>query len=424
MKKFTMVLAGILSLTMVTPAFAGATDVFSVGAEMTPVNEDEGAADTTQDALDVAYNIEAAGYDPEVVLSREDDSNIKINTNTVTLNKLNSGVVYLAAHGSTDGKEAIWVNTNTGLNYRVVNDVYYLPAFGINAADGDFSNCKLALIGTCNGGLTGGLANIMQKNGADCAVGWTDSVWSITMARYNKILTSYLANNKTIQEAIKGANAEIVKQEDLNIDERVLKYKTYGGGVYNPIKINSAKSGSLSNSKDVKVTDNQNTFINELETYNVVDNANIEYKNGDDSKIVDYIRDNYDSRFDKDLFFKAEIETIPGDDSDMIITYRYKIGDTLSDFGYNVNIENYQMVGYKEIGCKLYDFDMPTVAMDNDVKLEKLHAYNLHKEDTTDKIIEQTIDVKFSSVNKEFVYFVNTDYQTSEGGIYSVRAEI
>lgn len=54
-----------------------------------------------------------------------------------------------------------------------------------------------------------------------------------------RFLTSYLANGSTIQNAIKGATADIVNEEDINYDPNVLQYRTYGSGVYNTIKRNS-----------------------------------------------------------------------------------------------------------------------------------------------------------------------------------------
>lgn len=426
-KRRILVLTSILSLAVSVPAFAGATHSYSVGAEMTPCGTNP-AIDTTQEVLDVAYNLVYAGYTPQIVAYKEDGST-KINNTTVTTDWLNSGVVYLAGHGWPSGKEVLWTNTNTNLEYRVCN--YASENFGCNIEDANLSNCKLAIMAACYSGLSNGIAQSFQKNGAACAIGWKPSVSSVSMARYNKILTNYLANGTTIQNAIKGANADIVDEEDINYDPNVLKYQTYGSGVYNTIKKNFNRSIDEKNiTNEVNIFDsvdknaegiyNPDTFINLLETYNPVDNS-IEYRNGNDAEIVSYIQENMDSRFDKKLFAVNQVETIPGDDSDMIITYRYKIGDVLSDFGYNVNIENYKMVGIKEVGQDLYEYNEPVMFNTRDIKAEKIQEYNAVAEDTGDEVVEQSLDIRFSSKDKKYVYNVNTDYKTKDGGIYRVR---
>ncbi len=55
---------------------------------------------------------------------------------------------------------------------------------------------------------------------------------------------------------------------------------------------------------------------------------------------------------------------------------------------------------------------------------EKVHAYNAKNADCADEVIEQDVEVKFSSKDKSFVYFVNTEYKTEDGGIYRVHANI
>lgn len=355
-----------------------------------------------------------------------------IDSTTVTTGWLNSGVVYLAGHGSQSGNEVMWINSRTNLNYRVSN--YALPSqMGCNVNDADLTNCKLAIMAACYSGLANGIAQSFQENGADCAIGWKASVSNVTMARYNKILTSYLADGATIQNAIKGANADIEEESDIWVDENIFNYQTYGSGVYNTIKRNSNKNTDKldifknmdifsSVDKNAEGIYNSDTFVNELSTYDKV-KEKIEYRNGDDTEIASYIHKNVDSRFDKSLFILTEIETIPGDASDMIITYRYNVGGVPSDFGYNINIENYKMVGIKEIGNDLYGFEAPykvTEAM----KTEKLRDFNKKSSDNQDAVKEQYVDAKFNSKDKSFVYLVKTIYETKDGGIYCTYKKV
>ena len=438
MKKRTMILAGVLSLTMITPVFAGPTHSFCVGAEMTTMSSTSGAIDTAQDAFDVAWNLAYAGYVPQLVLSKIDDEEITLNSDTVTFDRLNSGVVYLASHGTNDGKQAIWVNNNTDLNYRLVNNVSYVSGRGLDVSDGNYSNTKLAIIGACYCGLTGGVAQAFQQQGADCAVGWTVTVDNGTIAAYMRHLTTHLAAGMTVSEAIKEANVTVLDDlPDKDYDTSFRNYKTYGSGVHNSIKINSSTAANLAVlnsigeeyginaiSEDKDGLYNPETYQRPTDSFINVESENIEYRNSDDTEIVSYIKEYVDSNFNKELFEKTEIETIPGDDSDMIITYRYKVGDVVSDFGYNINIEDYKMIGYKETGTSLYNFAVPATILADDMKESKLEAYNASLMEMKDSVKEQNVDVTFDSKSKQFEYFVKTVYETEDGGIYAVREKV
>ena len=92
MKKRILILAGILSLTMATPAFAGATNSFSVGESDIPSKDSPtGYIDTSENALDVARNLVYAGYTPIIAIEN-------VGRNAVTADRLNSGVDFLAGH--------------------------------------------------------------------------------------------------------------------------------------------------------------------------------------------------------------------------------------------------------------------------------------------------------------------------------------
>lgn len=420
-KKMSIILAGVLSVMMVTPVFAGATHSYNVGTDL-------GDIDTTDEVLDVARNLVYAGYTPQIVTSN-------LGASTITTDWLNSGVVYLAGHGPTDGSAVLWINDDTNLNYRVCN--YSVDSsLGRNVNNANLADCKLAIMAACYSGLTGGIAQSFQTKGADCAIGWKLEVSDVTMARYNKILTSYLADGLTVQYAIKGANADIVNEEDINYDPNVLQYKTYGSGVYNVVKRTTDTARSIDpesvidgmaifNGIDENAEGiyNPDTFTDVLTTYTAVEDNTIEYKNGDDTEVISYIQENVDPRFNKDLFEMTEIETIPGDNSDMIITYRYKVGDVVSDFGYNVNIENYKVVSYKEVGHELYDYAVSATIAVEDMKAEKLQAFVAEPTNETDAVKDQNISVKFSSADKEYVYHVNTVYETEDGGVYCIRTK-
>lgn len=410
MKKRIIIVSTMISLAMSIPAYAGATHSYNVGTDL-------GDIDTTQEVIDVAGNLFYAGYTPQIVVSN-------IGKDTITEDWLNSGVVYLAGHGSTVGNDVLWINNTTGLNYRVCN--YLLPSdsTGRNIEDINISNCKLAIMAACYSGVVCGIADSFQESGADCSIGWKDVVSNVTLARYNKILTSYLAQGMTIQNSIKGANADIVDEEDINYDENVFDYQTYGSGVYNSIKREMRSSGLKEEliEKNI-ITSNPEDVEYVLDTYTQINDCEIEYVNGDDSQITAYITENVDPNFDESLFEKKEIKTISGDDSDMIVTYRYKLGDVVSDFGYNINITDFKAISYKKTGVSLYDYNEPLLYSVEEIKKDKLERFNAKKANSTEDIVEQDISVKFDSKDKKYVYYIDTVYETEDGGIYSVRIE-
>lgn len=434
MKKRVLVLASILSLTMSVSAFAGPNHSFCVGAEMTTMNSHAGPIDTTQDAFNVAWNLSYAGYVPQLILSKASDEASKINVDTVTFDRLNSGVVYLAAHGSTDGKEVIWVNNNTDLNFKLVNNGNYATGHGLDVTKGNYSNTKLAIIGTCNCGVVGGVAQTFQQKGADCSIGWTGTVDNNTMTTYMKHLSKHLADGKTVSAAIKEANVSVLEELGENPDMSFKTYKTYGSGVYNSIKISSSAVTNLAvqnsmadeYSVDLAAEDiyDPDTYQRPTEKFTNIEDKNIEYRNGDDTEIASYFKNSVDSSFNEKLFEKTEIETIPGDDSDMILLYRFKVGNVVSNFGYIVNIEDYKVKGYEELGDSLYHLAVPNSNITDSAKEEKLKAYNNGLKETNDTVKEQTVDVLFDSVSKQFKYFVKTVYETETGGIYAVREEV
>lgn len=385
-------MTGILSFTMITPAFAGADNFFGVGAILSDV-------DTVQEVMDVAENIEDAGYTPITVTSKLSSSNI-------TASRLNSGVVYLAGHGPYDGTYVSW--DSNGEDYRVCG--YFIdPTKGRNIRDISLSNCKLAILAACYSGLTNGIAKNFQTSGADCSIGWTDEVDNGTLAAYTRHLTEHLATGMTIQNAIKISNVSVLEDLPRDYDDRIFKYKTYGSGVYNPIKRNRSVSENMAS----------DAYEGIMSTYTYLENEIVEYKDGNDMQIVSYIQKNVDPLFDENLFKVITVETIPGDDSDMMIAYRYRIGDAVSDFGYNVNIEDHKMVSYKAVGNPLYDIAIPAIEID-DIKNEKLNTFNQTNSDEA-LVKNQDIDVVFNSGTKQFEYYVNTTYETQAGGIYVLR---
>lgn len=148
---------------------------------------------------------------------------------------------------------------------------------------------------------------------------------------------------------------------------------------------------------------------------------NIKYEGGDDTQIVKYIQENLDSQFDSSLFDFDEIEIIPGDHSSLMLIYNYKIGDVISDFGYMVNIENNSVVGIKQIGEPIYDYPSLSEIDVNQMEKEKLQVYQQQPTTISDSLKNQEIGVRFDSENKEYIYYVNSVYETDDGGIYATR---
>lgn len=414
MKKRVFILSSILTLTMSVTAFAGPTHSFSVGADL----GGEPHIDTSDEVLTVARNLVYAGYTPQIVITDLGD-------NRITYDWLNSGVVYLAGHGSGNGQDVIWRNSATGLYYSVSTN-NLSSGKGRTVNKGTYPNCKLAIISACYCGSPNGVAQAFQKYGADCAFGWTDEVDDKTLAAFNKHVTAALADNATVQQAIKEAVAAIPEDPDLIVyDERVFDYKTYGSGVYNTIKrdpdpIPSSTFNELNMLLDVSGYD-PDTYQRPTSEFSDLRDFNIKYEGGDDTQIVKYIQENLDSQFDSSLFDFDEIEIIPGDHSSLMLIYNYKIGDVISDFGYMVNIENNSVVGIKQIGEPIYDYPSLSEIDVNQMEKEKLQVYQQQPTTISDSLKNQEIGVRFDSENKEYIYYVDSVYETDDGGIYATR---
>lgn len=164
------------------------------------------------------------------------------------------------------------------------------------------------------------------------------------------------------------------------------------------------------------------TYVRPTSTFIDIKEDGVEYRDGDDMQIIQYIRENIDSNFERKLYQVEEFSVIPGDDSMMLVTYRYKVGDAISDFGYMFNIEDYQVLGYKEMGVRLYDYPATSLFSSDTMKEEALRKCNAETE-ITDMIVEQTVSVEFDSASKEFIYYVNTGYEDKNGGQYGLTTE-
>lgn len=415
MKKRILILAGILSLTMATPAFAGATNSFSVGESDIPSKDSPtGYIDTSENAPDVARNLVYAGYTPIIAIEN-------VGRNAVTADRLNSGVDFLAGHGDE--------NTVYWKSFCVTN--YPASVEYPNISNINISNCKLAILASCHSAdSTNGIANSFRKSGAKCAIGWRGVVGTYALADFTTVFTKHLADGLTIQQALREAKAEL--EGKLNAGSNVFEYEVYGSGT-SSIKRN--RDSAVDNealeyldsiSKKTRVNDigryDPETYVRPTSTFVDIKNEGIVYQNGDDTQIVRYIQENVDNNFDKSLYRVEEFSAIPGDDSMMLIIYRYKVGDVVSDFGYMFNVENHQVLGYKEMGTRLYDYPMASVFSINDMKEEALQKYNAET-DNTDKIVEQTAFVEFDSEAKEYIYSVTTGYEAENGGQYGLTTE-
>lgn len=412
MKK-TILLAGILSFTMVTPTFAGVTNSFSVGEANIPSSDaPSGYIDTAQNALDVARNLVYAGYTP--IIAIED-----VNESSVTPDRLNSGVDFLAGHGHNTGNDVLWKSYN-------VNN--YTSAFGRNISDINISNCKLAILASCHS--ADGIANSFQKSGARCAIGWKGVVGTYALTDFTTAFSKHLADGLTIKEALRESKAEL--EGTLNAGSNVFEYRVFGSddasikrnrsGAVDIAALEYIDSISKRTEKDDVGLYDPKTYVRPTSTFIDIKEDGVEYRDGDDMQIIQYIRENIDSNFEKKLYQVEEFSVIPGDDSMMLVTYRYKVGDAISDFGYMFNIEDYQVLGYKEMGVRLYDYPATSLFSSDTMKEEALRKCNAETE-ITDMIVEQTVSVEFDSASKEFIYYVNTGYEDKNGGQYGLTTE-
>lgn len=325
---------------------------------------------------------------------------------------MDSTCVFLAGHGTSDGNSVSWkVGTNS--YYNISNNNYFSE--GRNISGYSFLNPKLVIVSACYGGLANGIANTFELNGADASIGWKKVVDDTTLSDYTSYLTEFLGNGETIRNSILNTNK--IMLDKCFESSSVFSYQTYGN-VYNTILGNGTKTyGTKENGENVWENTENHYYINTDIEYN--------YKEDNDIEIIKYIKENIDNKFEENNFQKTVMEVLPGyENSDLILTYRYKVNDILSDFGYSIIINNGKAKEIKMHGQKLYEYNNKTAIYYDDYSEEKIREYVNKCDNSDDLIKDQVIERYFDSETLSIKTDILTTYEDDNGSIYCTRNRI
>ena len=389
-KLIALMLATAMSIGSATVAMAGSGDVFAVGYDMTEWGD---KIDTTGEARRAANNIEDAGYNKILVTSKPKDSNI-------TFSRLNSDIVFLAGHGTSYGDEVFWITGDGEDDHYNVSVDSNFDGDGRDISDYEFTNPKFVIISACYSGQKNGIAHTFELNGAEASIGWLDSVNDNALSDYTDYLTKQLADGETIRTAIQNTNMYLLSK-NYQQGSPVFDYQTYGD-VYSSITKNNRKINNIENKAIL--------FNDDYIYYDLSD------KN--DNDIVNYLK-SIDENFNENNFDKYIVETLPGYDvNDCIIAYRYKVGNVLSDFGYNVSVVDGKVERVCKCGKEIYGIEENDLINRLDLKTELIEV---NKKYDNASVVKQDKNIFFDSETKKLVCEVSTTIEDDKGYVYCME---
>lgn len=355
--------------------------------------------------------------------SREDGADLvpKLVTEPISSDlrsNLDSSVVYLAGHGNM-----------TDVSWPYLNGSRTVTLTTSPSGSGDyysiysrtFNNIDVAIIAACSAGMTGGLAYAMQQKGATTTFGWRVDANDVPMKDYGLLMAKYLSDGKTVTNAVTSSTADMIAghgHSGLIWDSIVINGNSY------PDTTQPYFQTVIYGNANNKITDGTNTRSIEIGTittpssditiYSDVTGLDYNVCSGEITEIVNYIRENIDSYFDLSLFAYGEAEVIENSGRS-IITFRYMVGDFISDFGYNVIVVDNEVKEFVRVGESLYNMPV-TLSMDiADMEFDTFTENNnaTLAEDNTVKDVNYI--KRFDSKTKEYFVRMETTYENEDG---------
>lgn len=408
-KGISIVVATVLMLSNSMIAYAESGDAFCVGCDM--------AALGSSPEMSTVYEASRACEEFCKGTNLKAEFHSKPTSDLLREN-LDSTVVYLAAHGSM---------TDLSWPYASEDKVVRLTT-SPNADDGSdyysiynktFDNIDFAIIAACKAGMRGGVADFLAQKGAETTFGWTgENVENAAARDYGILMADYLSDGYTIVNAVTASTADMVAGEGDSkikwdsIDINGVKYPDTTKS-YFQTAIYGDLNNTLTNVRSV-VRETITTPSPEITIYPNISGMEYEVYSYELDEIANYIKENIDSYFDLDLFACGESEVIDGT-GNSIMTFRYKVGDYISDFGYNVVIVDNEVKEIVRVGESLYN--MPATLSSDSVE-SKFDVFKEKNEASTvyDTNISNVDYIKrFDSKTKEYFVRVVTTYEYEDG---------
>lgn len=413
-KKMSIVLATVLMLSNSLVAYAGEGDAFCVGCSMAPVGDDAAVDSRNEATLACNEFCRNDGADMSPILKTTP-------TADHLESYLDSSVVYLAGHGNmvkvtwpyADGSKTVSLTTyssDTGDYYSILNE--------------SFQNIDVAIIAACSAGIQGGVADAIQQRGATTTFGWRVDAENTPMRDYGLLMAKHLSNGKTVTNAVVSSTADMIAGET----HSGFAWDTvdYNGNLYpdpDAPYFQTAIYGDANNT----ITDGTNersattgtitTPSSDITIYSDIVGLEYETYSYEIEDIVNYIKENIDSSFDLSLFAYGESEVIENSGCS-IITFRYKVGDFISDFGYNVIVVDNKVEEIVRVGEALYDMPVTLSTDAMDVEFDTFTENNNAAIAEDNTVINVDYIKRFDSKTKEYFVRTVTTYENEDGTRY------
>lgn len=309
--------------------------------------------------------------------------------------RLNSGVVYFSAHGSQDG---IYL-----LNDIEVVDQYHTKGSKtVVINDFTLSDAKLYIYDACltasnedDSGVN--LCTETYLKGANCVIGWTQSIYDSDAFEWQKRFQNQLALGWTVLNAANYANRFTYYE-----NSSIKSWRIYG---------NSSEVVKRSSSTALSMLENSiyNIGYTDLSTQNVRN-----------SEVESYLK-SIDMTFDsKDYQIERTLTNESG--TSYVVDYVYKNGDFKTSCGYTFIVENNKVIGVQNNMNSTFD-DVFSISSSQTPIIEESDitaAYNLANIKVSNRndgsiVTNQTGEPYYDVESGKYYYLVKTVYKTGNG---------
>ena len=408
-KKITAILTVILLLSSNIAIYAGTGDVFSAGCSMRPVGGDP-AINSINEATLAGNEFKKANLNLQLT-TKPTVSQLK--------NYLDSSVVYLAGHGSQINVSWPYINSSTTVE---VTTAQTTGSNSYSVQGKYFNNIDVAILAACSAGAAGGLASYLQQRGATTTFGWRVQADDVAMKDYGILMAKHLSNGKTVQNAVISSTSDMVAGKGVSGLKWDAIYGTYPDTTkpYFQTAIYGDVNNTITNRRNVESLENSTitTPGKDITIYAEIPDLDYTVNSNDITSISDYIREAIDPDFDLSLFAFGEAEVIE-DSGCSIITFRYKVGDFVSDFGYNVIVVDNTVEEIVRVGKPLYDMPMPQSI---DMMEEKYNSFISDNQNTIseDTIVDVYYEKQYQSETGDFIVRTVTTYKDENEAFYCI----
>ncbi|MCJ7854681.1 CHAT domain-containing protein [Lachnospiraceae bacterium NSJ-143] len=320
--------------------------------------------------------------------------------------RLNSPILYFAGHGTNAS-----VNTggHTGISYGTT------PGYK-DISKVDLSEAKMIVLSACNtasypnDNITKGLNSM----GVDFTLGWKVNIEDDHARRFVKAFFKYLTQQYRYVDALSYGLNDLTTGADgenpMWTTAGIYNYQAYGN-------INSTIYEFIPGPMSVNEPDRYAPFYNDnLTQYEVNEDVYYYYKTKDFDMLEDYFKRNIDENFNISDYDCSEFDSLEEGDFN-ILPLRYKVGNIVSDFGYNVAIDKGKVFLITELGNNITKDNI--VLPVSDISDDELCSMVLDSFDSSYPVDSQIVEKMFDTEKGVVKYHVLTVLGDDETGYFA-----